>query len=476
MAEKGSEKIIIESEVVVQEGELKRDLKVHQIAMLSISGTIGTGLFLGSGYILNVAGSGGLFISYIFGGIIMILMLLCMGEMLLERPVAGNVQVYASDFLGYSSGFTVGWAKWLQLAITVPTQIVASSIYMKNIFPSIPEIVWIIGFAILLFILNASSAKDYGASSFVFSSIKVILVVVFVIVGLGMMTGIIGDKPLGLSNMYNNGGLFPNGFIPVMMSMMSAVFSYSGSDMFATAASESKDPEKSLPRAIKVSSISILATYAITLVVLSCVLPWAQASADQSPFAQVFGLAGFRYAEVFVYAIVVTSALSSANAHVFAAVRTLWSMGNYNQAPGFVGKINKRSIPMNALYVTMVFQLFAIAANFISPDVVYLFLTTFIGSAELLVYSLTGAAALSHRKYYVSTGGKVENLKFKIPGFPIVPITLIVLCIAVATGMIFDPTQRASLYMGAPVFIALFAGSTMYAKSKGIDTKLKLGK
>lgn len=447
-------------------GELKRGMKIHHVAMLSVGGTIGTGLFLGTGYVVQQAGPGGTFVAYGFGAIIMVLMMLCMGEMLVQMPVAGNVQAYASKFLGYGAGFTVGWVKWLQLAITVPTQIVASSIIMANIIPQVPSMVWIIGFGLLLFFLNSRSSEEYGSSSFFFSSIKVILIVVFVLVGFGMITGMIGGQAVGLANFTNDGGLFPTGMKPIMMSMMTAVFAYSGADMFATAAGESEDPAKNLPKAIKVSSLSIIISYALTLFVLIAVLPWREADLMGSPFAYVFRQMGISSAEMIVNIVIVTSALSSANAHVFAAVRTLWSMGHYEQAPGFVKTTNKRKIPMNALLVTMVFAVFAVTASFVSPDVVYLFMTSFIGAAELVVYAITGLCAMKYRKQFLAAGNKVSDLKFKIPLFPIIPILLIILCITVATGMWFDPTQRGALTTGVPVFISLFIGGTLWYRAK----------
>ncbi|MBO1305673.1 amino acid permease [Enterococcus sp. 669A] len=451
---------------------LNRGMKTHHIAMLSVGGTIGTGLFLGTGYVVQQAGPGGTFIAYGFGALIMVLMMLCMGEMLVEMPVSGNVQAYASKFLGYGAGFTVGWIKWLQLAITVPTQIVASSIIMGNIIPQVPSLVWIIGFAMLLFFLNSRSSEDYGSSSFFFSSIKVILIVVFALVGIGIITGLVGGEAVGLANFTNDGGLFPTGMRPIMMSMMTAVFAYSGADMFATAAGESENPEVVLPKAIKVSSLSIIISYAVTLFILIAVLPWRQADLLGSPFAYVFRELGIGSAELIVNLVIVTSALSSANAHVFAAVRTLWSLGHFEQAPSFVKKTNKKKVPMNALLVTTCFTLFAVTASFVSPDVVYLFMTSFIGAAELVVYAITGVCALKYRKVFLGKGKKIADLKFKIPLFPFIPILLIVLCILVATGMVLDPTQRGALTTGAPVFIALFIGSTVWnnTRRKGLKT------
>jgi amino acid permease len=459
------------TEVKGQQVQLKRDMKTHQVAMISVGGTIGTGLFLGTGYIMQQAGPIGTFIAYSLGALIMVLMMICLGEMLVAMPVAGNAQVYATKFLGYEAGFSYGWIRCLELSVTVPTQIVASAIYMTNIFPTVPNIVWIVGFMLLIFILNSTSSKDFGASSFFFSSFKFILIVLFVIVGFGMIFGLVGDKALGLSNYVNDGGLFPTGIRPILMCMMTSLFAYTGADMFAASASESKNPGKTLPRVIKISCISIIAAYAITLFVLVAVLPWRQADLMGSPFAYAFREAGFKYAEIFVNIIVVTSALSSANAHCYASTRMLWSMGNSEQAPKALGKLNKRSIPMNTLIVTMAFGLFAIAASILSPDKVYLFLTTFLSAASLVIYAIIGISAMAFRKNYVSNGGKVSNLNFKIPLYPLTPILLIALCVASAVGVFFDPTQRLSIIMGVPIFVAVYIVGIILSKRIGNNMK-----
>lgn len=444
------------TEVKGKEGELQRDLKTHQVAMISVGGTIGTGLFLGTGYIMQQAGPIGTFIAYSLGAIIMVLMMMCLGEMLVAMPVAGNAQVYATKFLGYETGFTYGWIRSLELSVTVPTQIVASAIFMTNIFPTIPNIVWIVGFMILLVILNSTPSKDFGSSSFFFSSFKFILIVLFVLVGFGMIFGIVGDKTLGLSNFVSDEGLFPTGFKPILMCMMTSLFAYTGADMFAASASESKNPEKTLPKVIKVSSISIILAYAITLFVLVAVLPWQQADLMGSPFAYAFRAAGFKYAEIFVNIIIVTSALSSANAHCYASTRMLWSMGNTQQAPQILGRLNKNNVPINTLIVTMAFTLFAIAASILSPDKVYLFLTTFLAAASLVIYLIIGISSMAFRKNYVANGGNVSDLKFKIPFYPLTPILLIVLCVVSTIGVFLDPTQRLSIVLGIPVFAAIY--------------------
>ena len=456
-----------EMENIVEKSEgLKRSMKTHQIMMLGIGGTIGTGLFLGSGYVLQQAGPGGTLLAYLFGAVIMYLMMFCLGELLVEMPVAGTVQAYATELINPSMGFTVGWVKWLSYAITIPSQLVASSIIMKNIFPNVNSIVWVIGFTILLFILNAVPSDKYGKSSFWFSSIKFILIVVFFILGVGMITGIVGGRAVGFSNFTNDGGLFPNGMRAVVMTMMTAAFAYGGADIFASAASESENPEKDLPRAIHATIWGLIISYMASLIVLIAVLPWRSADLAGSPFAYVFKLAGIQSAELIINIVVLTSALSSANAFIYSSTRSLWSMGNYNQAPKFVSKVNKNKVPMNALIFTMIFAVCAVVSSIVAPGTVYLFLTSIIGISNIFIYILYAVCLFLFRKKYTENGGKISELKFKTPLYPITPIVLIVLCLTVFLGMFFDPTQKLALILGVPTYAAFYIGSTIYNKSK----------
>lgn len=137
----------------------------------------------------------------------MYLMMACLGELTVAMPVSGQVQAYATEFINPAMGFTAGWLKWISCAVTVTAQIVASSIIMKNIFPGIDSLIWIVLFTILLFVLNVLPSRNFGETEFWFASVKVIAVVLFVITGIGIITGVIGGKTIGFTNFVADGGL-----------------------------------------------------------------------------------------------------------------------------------------------------------------------------------------------------------------------------------------------------------------------------
>lgn len=442
--------------VVEKTGGLNREMKSRHIVMIGLGGTIGTGLFLGTGYVLKEAGPGGTIIAYLIGGLVMYLMMLCLGELVAAMPVSGNTQAYATEFVNPAMGFTVGWVNWLGCAVTITSQIVASAIIMKNIFPSVNNTVWIVLFTVLLFATNALTTKKYGESSFWFSSLKIVLIVAFSIIGIGMMLGLGNGKAVGFSNYTNDGGLFPNGFKPILMTLMTAIFAYGGSDLFANAAGESENPQRDIPKVINLTSWSLIISYSISLIILAAVLPWRNADLLGSPFAYVFKLAGFKSAELIVNIIVLTSALSSANYFVYGCTRTLWSLGKYGQAPKFLAKVTKNKVPMNSLIVTMVFAALSIVASFVAADTVYLFLISIVGAGNIFIYGLDCICQYRFRKRYIGNGGKLEDLNFRTPLFPLVPILGVAAYGFVFVGMCLDVSQRMSLILSVIVYTSIY--------------------
>lgn len=453
--------------------ELKRSMPVSQIAVIGIGGTLGTGLFLSSGYTISNAGPGGTLFSYAFGALIMYLMMAALGELIVAIPDAGGVQTFSNRLINRTVGFTVGWIRWLSLVLMVPTQLVASSIIMKNIFPSIAGILWIVLFSILLFFLNFREAADFGRFNTIFSSIKFIFVGLFVIVGIGMLLGIGQAAPIGFANFTAHGGLFPNGGQAVLRTMMISAFAFGGADQIATAASESQNPSVDMPRALRVTIIGLLVAYFISLIIILSILPWNQANLTGSPFAYIFREAGFESAELIVNLVILTSALSSANAFVYGSIRSLWALGKEEQAPQFVTKVDEKGLPVNSLLVVFSVTLFAVTAAFISPDIVYLFLQSIIGISNMTVYAMYAVVLIYFRNHLKAENISTDTLGYKVKGYPVMPYLLLALIAFVIMGMIFDPTQHIALYTGIPTYIGIYMiGKTI--EKKTVLTKVKL--
>jgi len=454
------------TEVLDKSKGLERSLSSRHIQMYTLGSTIGTGIFLASGYVIHSAGPGGAVVAYLLGALIMYLMMSCLGELTVAMPVSGNVQAYASEFISPAMGFTAGWMKWVSCAVTVTAQLVASAIIMKNIFPDVNSLVWIIAFTILLVLLNVLPARNYGEAEFWFASVKIIAVILFVIAGIGIITGVIGGKAIGFTNFVNDGGAFPNGFKAILVCMLSAIFAFGGSDLIATAAGESKNPEIEMPKAIKGFVITITLCYVVCVILIGCVLPWREANLAGSPFAYMFKSAGISSAALLVNIIVVTSALSSANGFLYASTRTLWSLAKHEQAPKILAETNKNKVPVYSLVISIAFASFAIVSSFIAADTVYLFLISLLASIDIFIYSIDCICQMRFRKRYIAEGNKVEDLKYRTPFYPVTPILALTLYAVIVIAMIFSPTERMAIITGVPTSILLYVAYRIFISKK----------
>lgn len=400
-------------------------------------------------------------------------MMAALGELIVAIPDAGGIQTFSNHLINRTVGFTVGWIRWLSLVLMVPTQLVASSIIMKNIFPSIAGILWIVLFTVLLFFLNFREAVDFGRFNTIFSSVKFIFIALFVIIGIGMLLGIGQAAPIGFTNFTAHGGLFPNGGQAVLRTMMISAFAFGGADQIATAASESENPSVDMPRALRVTIIGLLIAYFISLIIILSILPWNQANLTGSPFAYIFREAGFESAELIVNLVILTSALSSANAFVYGSIRSLWALGKEEQAPLFVTKVDEKGLPVNSLLVVFSVTLFAVTAAFISPDIVYLFLQSIIGISNMTVYAMYAVVLIYFRNHLKAENISTDTLGYKAKGYPVMPYLLLALIAFVIIGMIFDPTQRIALYTGIATCLGIYTIEKILEK-KAVPIKAKI--
>lgn len=446
---------------------LKRTMKTKAAIMVGVGSTIGTGLFLSSGDVISSAGPGGAIVAYLIGGFIAWLMTSCLGEMSAAMPVSGSLQAYSTEFIGPAMGFTIGWVNWIGAAATITAQIVAAAIIMQDIIPGTPTWLWIVVFSLLLFGVNFFNAKAFGNISFWVSSLKMVLVVVFIIIGIAMIFGAAGGEAVGLRNYTGNGGLFPMGIAGIGAVILTSFYAYAGTEMVASTAGEIEN-EKDMPKAINLTIVILIAATVLSIAIVAALLPWDQASVLGSPFVYVFRNAGLKSAALIVNVIVLTSALTSGNYFVYACSRYLWSMAKFQQAPKICAKTSKSGVPVVALTISMLFAMVGIIAEFVAQDTVYLFLVYFIGGGNIFMYSVICICQYRFRKRYLAEGGRLEDLNFKVASYPLVPILGVLAFAAMLVVTLLDPNEAVAIYVCAPCYLAIYIVSRIYTKKKGV--------
>ncbi|QRG67489.1 amino acid permease [Brevibacillus choshinensis] len=439
--------------------QLQRSMKSRHLFMLSLGGVIGTGLFLNAGYTINQAGPGGAILAYIIGGVLLYLVMTCLGELSVKMPVTGSFQTYAAKYIGPASGFTLGWMYWLGSATTAGVEFTAAGMVMQRWFPDTPVWIWCAVFIVLLFSFNALTTKGFAETEYWFAGIKVLAVIIFIIVGVGAIFGMVsmeGRPAPFFSNFSADGGLFPFGISIVFVTMMNVVFSYQGSELIGIAAGETENPQKNIPRAIRNVIFRILVFYVASVTILSALFPSSELGLLESPFVTVFDAVGIPFAADIMNFVILTALLSVGNSCLYAATRLLWALSHSNMAHPVFGKLTKRSVPLNSLLMTLAFSLLSLLTSVLAADTVYVLLMSVSGIAVTFCWMGIALSQFNFRRQYLREGGKVEELQFAAPFYPVMPLLCLGLCTFLMIYPIFDPTQRFGLIYGIGALVVFY--------------------
>lgn len=345
---------------------LKRQLKSRHIAMISIGGVIGTGLFLGTGGALANGGPLGLFLGYSLMGSICYCVMISLGEMIAYLPIPGGHIKLAERFVDPALSFTMGWNYWYNWLIIMPAELSASAVLINYWNDSISNALWIsICFAIVV-IINLLGAGVYGECEFWFASIKVITISGLIILGIVISAG--GGpshKKIGFQY-WRNPGPFTHysgiqgslgHFLGFWAVLTQAAFSYIGTEIVAIAAGEAKNPRRNIPRAIKKVYIRILVFYLCGTFVIGLIVPSSApelrlgSGIGKSPFVLAIRNAGIPALPSIINACLLTSAWSAASSDLFTSSRAIYGLALTHNAPRIFARTTARGLP----YVSVIF-------------------------------------------------------------------------------------------------------------------------
>ncbi|CAM4088865.1 amino acid permease [Nocardia ninae] len=348
-----------------------KSLKPRQLQMIAIGGAIGTGLFLGAGGRLANAGPG-LFLVYGVCGFFAFLILRALGELVLHRPSSGSFVSYAREFFGEKAAFVAGWMYFLNWSMTgiADTTAIAQYFHYWSGFSSVPQ--WLLALIALVVVLsiNLISVKWFGEMEFWAALVKVFALSAFLIVGTIFLIGrfTVQGHPTGPSVIAESGGLFPTGVLPLVVVVSGVVFAYAAVELVGTAAGETENPAKIMPRAINSVIARIAIFYVGSLVLLGLLLPYTAYTAKESPFVTFFTMLGVPGIGSVMNLVVLTAAFSSLNAGLYSTGRILRSMSMNGSAPKFTGVMGRNGVPYGGILLTSLIALVGIALNGVVPD------------------------------------------------------------------------------------------------------------
>lgn len=435
-----------------------QSLSNRQVQMIAIGGAIGVGLFLGAGGRLAAAGPS-LVVSYALCGIAAFFVMRALGELVLHRPTAGSFVSYAREFIGPWAGFASGWLYWLNWAMTGVAETTAAGIYVHKWLPGLPQWITALVALVVLLTVNLLSVRLFGELEFWFSVIKVLAIVVFLFVAVGLVLrgAGIGHAHAGVANLTAHGGFFPHGVPVVLMSLQAVVFAYAAIELVGIAAGETENPRGVLPRAVNSVIWRIGVFYVGSVLLLAMVLPWTAYSGGESPFVTVFSRLGVPGAGDIMNAVVLTAALSSCNSGLYSTGRVMRALALRGEAPEFVGRMNARHVPYGGILFTSIVLVLGVVLNYVVPKMAFDIATSIASLGVVAVWATLVYCQLRLRA--AARRGQVERPSFRMPGAPVTNwLTLGFLALVVLLMAFADPATKIAFWCLPVVVAVLFAG------------------
>ncbi|EEL47970.1 Amino acid permease [Bacillus cereus Rock3-44] len=448
--------------IIEREKGLQRRLSTRQLSMIAIGGAIGTGLFLGSGMAIGLAGPSVL-LSYGIGAVIAFLLMGCLAEMTVAHPTSGSFGAYAEHYIGQWAGFTVRYAYWASIVAAVGTEVTAVSVYMKYWFPTAPGWIWVILFSSLLILVNATSVNLFGTIEYWFSMIKIVAILGFILLGAYVVFGTNANPEMGVQNYINDGGFFPNGWWGMWVAVCVAIFSYLSIEMIAVTAGEAQDPEKAVPKALRSTIYRLIIFYLCTLALMLMIVPWKAAGVDKSPFVKVMELLHITGASGIMNFVVLIAALSAMNSQLYITTRMMFSLSRAGYAPKRFGTLSKKGVPVSALFLSTIGIALATIVTIVSPNQAFMLMMGISMFGAMFTWMMIFVTHLYFRKKWDKAGGR--KLPVRMWGYPYLTLLGVILMLAIIITTWFTDMFKTTLLTGIPFLLIISIGYMIWKKA-----------
>ncbi|MEU2657174.1 amino acid permease [Streptomyces sp. NPDC007325] len=433
------------------EGGLVRSLTHRQTTMIGLGSALGTGLFLGSGSAISVAGPA-VIVAYVIGAVLVAIIAVLLGEMSAAHPVQGSFGTVAHRYLGPWAGFLSRWLYWFSAVVVIGTEVVASALYIRWWWPEVPMSAAILVIAAVVLAVNVISVKSFGTTEFWLSTVKVVALCAFVLcAALLVVFGLPDTEATGFAHLTDDGGFLPHGASSVWLAMSIVMFAYAGFEVVAIASAEAADPQRTIRTAMRQLAWRLAFFYLLSITLVLALIPWrtlagGDGSVESSPFVRVFTEVGVPAAATVTNAVVLIAAMSAANAHLYGASRLLHSLGADGLAPARLARLSRRGVPAAALAASTLG--IAVAALLAFYDVSGLFgiLMSIAIFAVLLVWLLILASYVAFRRH--RNAHPEEFTGFSIPGGDKLAVVAALGVLAVAATAVEVPDMRQAAGIG----------------------------
>ncbi|OJJ41447.1 hypothetical protein ASPWEDRAFT_48024 [Aspergillus wentii DTO 134E9] len=461
--------------------DLRRGLHQRHIQMISLAGTIGTGLFLSSGSALAHGGPAGAFIGYTIMGVLVSGVIISIAELSALVPLSGGAIRHAEYFVDPALSFAYGWNYVYSCLVSVPAEIVAAAVIVE-FWISLNNAIWISVFGVILFASNIFFVRIYGELEFFFATLKIMLVV-----GMNIMALIItcGGGPdhvrYGFKFWHDPGPFvqylnYPGSlgrFMGFWYVFSNAAYAYSGIENISIAASETKAPRRNIPKAAKRIFWRVVLFYVISIFMVTLLVPSSDpallsstGTASESPFVIAAKNAKISAVPSIINFVVLTSAWSSGNSTMLSGSRVMFAIAHEGHAPKFLTRTSRWGIPYIAITIMGIFIALGYMTLNTSASTVFTWLQDLISASTMVGWIIISIVYL--RMYYAmkKQGISRDELPWKGPFQPfaawmsLISFTIILLTSGYRVFLHghWDTETFISCYLDIGIIFALYFG------------------
>jgi len=418
----------------------KDGMSAWQLTMLGLGTVIGGSFFLATAIAIRSAGPA-ILIAYILGGGLVYIILMALSEMTVANPSTGSFRDHSEQEFGPWLGFIVGWVYWTGLVLAMSSEATAASVFLQSWFhQSLPVLAITIVIGVIL--LNLVGAKTLSRLESSLATIKLAALVGFIVLAGALIFGLFPNKaPVGLGAL-RTATLFPHGLGGIAGSMLIVMFGYAGFEVIGLAASETKEPHRTVPRAILYTVVALVGLYILVIAALLPLVPTSGLTVENSPMVSALRARGLAVAAGTVNIILATAILSTMLAATFGLGRMVRSLADVGHAPSFL--IDKGEVPLRGILFSGFAMLAGVSLAYLLPKRIYIFLVSSGGFSLLFIYLII----LINHYHFRSRKGCPPRGQCQLAGFPFTSWIGIASLIIIIVTMPLIPGQGSGLLAG----------------------------
>lgn len=458
----------------------KRNIKSRHAQMIAIGGTVGTGLFVGSGQALAAGGPALLFVSYSLTSMLVYAIATAVIEVATFLPIPGGSMAYwATRYVSRSLGFALGWLYFYSFGILIAYEITAASIVISYWPNNIHIAVWITILLVVIIGLNLSPVGVFGETEFWFASIKVMMIIGLLIISLVLM---LGGGPshdrLGFRYWNDPGAVkaylldgTTGRFTAFLYVWVFAGFSYYFSpELIVVTGGEMRNPRKNLPIACRHFILRLAVFYGLGSLAIGVIcdstasgLTSGASNANASPWVIAIRNAGISVLPSIINAGILTSGWSAGNSYLYLSSRSLYSLSVAGNAPRIFSRCNRYGLPIYAVLASCCFAPLAYLNVSKQPSIVFNWFVSLTNTAGYTSWIVCAIIFLRFRKACKTQGVSVPYQSRIQPYAAWICIPLFGILLLANGFTVFYPGQFTvagflTTYLGIPIFLTLWLG------------------